>query len=155
MAGPRHFWYAHVSLRPLKDWLLPALPCRQHTTIRGPQGGTGSVFRGDLQLRLRGRVSPAGGVKEKESQYWRNPVGQRPRYLDFIRKKIPGRWLPSITGHTFLNSAFYQEGPLFPLYTFSPSRLQTSRILCLLISWACSLERRRDHVPHGGKGCGG
>lgn len=102
----------------------------------------------------------------KSAPRWRDE-GDRKSILEelhWARPQVPGfhkekksswKMAASITGHTFLNSAFYQEGPLFLLYAFSPSPLQTSRILCLLIPWACSLERRWGHVPHGGMGCGG
>lgn len=71
-----------------------------------------------------------------------------PRYLDFNKiKKVPA----PIPGHCLLNSFLYQEGLSFqghPYPYLSP--LHSSRILCLLMSWAVPW-RRPDSVPHSRK----
>lgn len=109
--------------------------------LTGPQGGVGCVFNGYPQTLPMWESDPCWrgeGNKVNVGGIW---LGKDRGIWILIRQKSAWETACTHAGHLFLNSVLARKAPFFPFHPFPPSPLQTSRILCLLLLWACSLEK--------------
>lgn len=110
-------------------------------SLTGPQGRVGCVLNGYLQVLPIWESDPCWWGEGNKVNVGGIGLGKDRGIWILIRQKSAWKTTCTHAGHPFLNSVLAREAPFFPFHPFPPSTLQISRILCLLTSWACSLEK--------------